>query len=133
MRVQEERFNEIWCANRKRQRKTLTGTRLALDPDTGFLNPVGRDGFTSEDRAAFVERLRICSNITQVCKSIPIDVQSFYDAVAVDQGFRKAVNEACNIPGRAKQLNEGMKAIKHQEKTDVVNELFKAAEKYLGK
>ncbi len=104
---------------------------MALDPVTGYMRPVGRDGFTAEDRATFIERLKICGNIRQICKSIPIDVMSFYDAVAVDDKFREDVNKANEIPNRSKQLNNSLEAIKHIDKTTVIADLSKNIGKYL--
>ena len=124
-------YDETWIANYKRTRKTLTGTRMALDPVTGYMRPVGRDGFTAEDRATFVERFKICNNITQICKSLDIDKMTYLDAVAVDEKFRNEINAAHNIPNRPKQLNNGLEAIKHVEKTEVVADLAKSMEKYL--
>lgn len=126
----DERFDATWIANYKRYRKTLTGTRMSLDPITGYMRPIGRDGFTAEDRATFVERLKICSNITQICKSFPIDKMTFLDAVAVDEKFRTEVNAAWKIPNRPKHLNTALAEIQHFEKKTVVNELFKVMDKY---
>lgn len=127
---QNDRFDATWIANRFRYRKTLKGTRMCVDPVTGYMRPVGRDGFTAEERAIFIERLRLCSNTAQICRSIPIDIQSFYDAIAVDTKFRQEVNLAYKIPNRAMQLNNGLEEIRHVEKKTVVNELVKAMEKY---
>jgi hypothetical protein len=120
-----KQYDDVWAANFKRMRRTLKGTRLTVDPVTGYLEPVGRDGFTADDRATFIERLKVCSNITQICKSIPIDKMTFFDALVVDAKFRKDVNEALLIEGRATQLNDSLANIRYEEKKTVIEDLGK--------
>lgn len=127
---ENEHFDAIWVANYKRIRKTLVGSRMSLDPVTGYMRPIGRDGFTAEDRATFIERFKVCRNLTQICKSIPIDIMSFYDAVAVDEKFKKDINEIWNLPNRPMQLNSGLEEIKHVEKRTVIEDLAKKMDKY---
>lgn len=124
-------YDEVWMANYKRNRRTLTGARMTIDPVTGFMRPVGRDGFTAEDRAVFVQRFRVCDNISQICKSLNIDVMTFYDALVVDEKFRNEINAALQISGRPKQLNNSLKSIKLADKTSTIADLAKSAEKYL--
>lgn len=104
---------------------------MTQDPVTGYMRPIGRDGFTAEDRATFVERFRVCSNIAQICKSVDITRMTFYDALVVDKKFRDDVNACFEIPDRAFQLEKGLEGIKYVEKKTVVNALTKAAQKYL--
>lgn len=126
----QQRFDETWVANRFRYRKTLKGKNLTLDPDTGYMSPKVPYGFKAVDRAVFIERLRICNNIAEICRSIPIDLQTFYDAIAVDTKFREDVNQAYTIENRALHLNDGLVEMKKEEKTAVINDLMEKAKKY---
>lgn len=123
-------FDETWIANRLKFRKTLKGTRLTLDPITGYLEPVGRDGFTAEDRKTFIERLRICNNYAQICKSLNITTGSFYDAIVVDRKFRDDVNAANKIENRNKQLNNSLAQVDVNQKEAVIKDLMERAKKY---
>ena len=123
-------FNEIWVANRKRYRKGLTGTRLVRDPETGYMDPHDRRGFTAEMRATFIARFRICSNMKQICQSVRIERQTVYDAIAVDEKFRREFIEAYKILGRSKRLNDEMVKLAASEKSQVLTDLKNIAERY---
>lgn len=123
-------FDETWVANRRRYRKTLSGSQHAVDPDTGYLESQWNKGFTAANKAVFVERLKHCRNYSQISKSIPVDIQSFYDAVAIDPKFREDVNACGKIPDRAMQLNHAIAQLNKKENTDVISDLLKRAENY---
>ena len=117
------KFDQIWISNRFRYRKTLKGTRLVKDPVTGYLEPVGRKGFTAEMRKTFIDRLRVCNNYNQIAKSVGIQIQSFYDAVAVDDKFREEVLLCDKIENRSIQLNNELKQLKIKEKNQTIEDL----------
>lgn len=123
-------FDETWIDNRRKRRKTLKGTKLDLDPVTGYLEPFTRKGFTAYQKCTFIERLKICKNYNQICKSIPIDLQAFYDAVALDTKFREEVNKANLIENRSMQLENALVSIKIEEKENILKDLMKKAEGY---
>ena len=125
-----EHYNAVWIENRKRFRKRLTGTRLTLDKDTGYLEPVGRDGFLADDRRVFIERFKVCDNIKQICISLNITEGTVYDAIVVDTKFRNDVNACFLIPNREHQLNNGLKDIKRSETESVLKDLFSKAKEY---
>lgn len=124
------RFDATWIQNRFRQRKGLTGTRQTKDPVTGYLEPVGRKGFTAANRHIFIERMKICSSVAGVARSIPIDVQSVYDATAVDTKFREEMNVCWELEGRAVKLNTAIEQIEAVAKDDIIADLAKKMERY---
>ncbi len=75
--------------------------------------------------------------MSQIAKSCNITIQTIYDAIAVDPKFRADVID-CNkvnsdgIDTRSKRLNDEMVKLAASEKTTVLLELRKEAEKYLG-
>ena len=125
------KFDETWIANRFRYRKTLKGSRLKLDEETGYLQSPDRRCFTAEQRKTFIERFRICSNAAQIAASIPIDIQSVYDAIAVDKQFRTHFLEADKISGRSKHLNDEIKKYAVSEKKQIITDLSGIAGKYI--
>lgn len=116
-------FDQIWIDNRFRYRKTLRGSRLRLDDVTGYLEPSDRRGFSAEMRQTFINRFRVCSNMAAIAKSVNIDIQSVYDAVAVDPKFRADIIKCNENTGRSKQLNDEMKKLAASEKAQVVIDL----------
>lgn len=124
------KFDNIWIANRKLYRKGLNGNRMQIDPLTGYLEPIYKNGFSAKKKAVFIERLRICKNFSEIVKSIGFDQHTVYDAIALDSKFREAVNACSQIPDRKKHLNNALETIAFEEKCAVVSQLAKAAEKY---
>lgn len=124
------KFDETWIANRFRYRKTLTGSRLVLDEETGYMQSPDRRCFTAEQRKTFIDRFKICANAAQIARSIPIDIQSVYDAIAVDQKFRNDFLAADKIPGRSKQLNDELKKLATSEKSRILTDLSNKLDKY---
>lgn len=122
-------YDEVWAENRKRFRDN-TGANLTLNKDTGYLEVVGRDGFTAQDKKEFIRRFRMCSSFAAVSASIPIDVQAVYDAMLFDLKFRADVN-ACNLlDNRPLKLNDALKEAQVNEKSAVVDDLLLKAKKY---
>ena len=126
----EDKFDAVWVNNRKRYRKTLKGTMLTVDPITGYLAPIAREGFTSDKRELFVQRFQICNNLKAICKSVGITIGSFYDAVAVDEKFREDINKCFLIPNRPKHLNNQIKLAENKEKQSIIDNLAKSLDKY---
>lgn len=124
------KFDAIWIANRFRYRKTLKGSRLKKDPVTGYMESPDRRCFSAEQRKTFILRFKVCSNAAQIAKSIPIDIQSVYDAIAVDTKFREDFLEADKIAGRSKHLNDEMAKLAVAEKAQVITDLGNRLDKY---
>lgn len=103
---------------------------MKVDPETGFLQAVYVSGFTAKKKAAFIERYKVCRNFAEVCKSVSLDLQTVYDAIALDAKFRDAVNACKQIPGRKMRLNDALENIKTEEHSLVIQQLAKAADKY---
>lgn len=103
---------------------------MTLDPATGYLQTKKADGFGTERKMVFVDRLRKCRNTSQICKSIGLDRAAYLDALVVDEAFRRDVNEAERIEGRAHQLNDSFAQYKHEAKQAVIDDLSKNLEKY---
>lgn len=99
-------------------------------PLYGYLESPTTIGFKAVDRKLFIERLKICKNWAQICRSIPVDRQAVLDAVAVDEKFRADVNAAEALPNRAIQLNEGLVTSKHAEQQAILDDLKERAKKY---
>ena len=118
------KYDQIWVSNRFRYRKTLTGTRLTKHPVYGYLEPVGRKGFTAEKRKTFIDRFKVCSNMKQIAKSVEISMASVYDAIAVDDKFRDDVNACNEIPGRTKKLHNELASLTVKEKNQTINDLM---------
>lgn len=118
------KYDAIWVSNRFRYRKTLTGTRLTKHPVYGYLEPVGRKGFTAEKRKTFIDRFKICSNMKQIAKSVEITIASVYDAIAVDEKFRDDINAHNEIEGRSKKLHNELASLKVREQSDTITDLM---------
>lgn len=125
------KIDETWIANRMLYRSRLTATRMALDPDTGYLQSIRLEGFTAKKKALYIERFKLCSNQTQIAKSIGIDKECVRDALAVDKKFRDDFNKCLEIEGRAKKLNTAIKEITIKEDRAIINELTRNIGKYL--
>lgn len=117
-------YDAVWVSNRFRYRKTLTGTRLTKHPVLGYLEPVGRKGFTAEMRKTFIDRFKICSNMKQIAKSVEISMASVYDAIAVDTKFREDINTCNEIEGRSKKLHNELESLKVTEKNQTISDLM---------
>lgn len=124
------RFDQIWIDNRLRYRKSLHGTRLQKDPETGYLMHFTRQCFSIEKKLTFMARFRVCSNMAAICRSIPIDLQAVYDALALDQKFREDFLAADQIPNRSKRLNDELKKLACVEKTKVITDLSNKLDLY---
>ncbi len=124
------KFDETWIANRFRYRRTLKGTRLKVDDETGYMQSPDRRCFNAEQRKTFIQRFRICSNAAQIAASIPIDIQSVYDAIAVDRQFRVHFLEADKIPNRTKHLNDEIAKYAVSEKKQIITDLTNKLDQY---
>ncbi len=116
-------FDQIWVANRFRYRKTLTGSRLRYDDVTGYMEPSDRRGFSAEMRKTFIDRFRVCCNMKQISQSVNVDIQTVYDAIAVDSKFRADYIECNKNTQRTKQLNNEMMKLAASEKLQVIIDL----------
>lgn len=125
-------FDQIWIENRLRYRKRLTGSAMRMDEVTGYLEPATRRGFSAEEKQTFIKRYTVCSNFKQCTKSVNVDVQTVYDAIAIDKRFREDIIKCNEIVGRKKQLNDELVKLAVSEKVAVLSELSKEADKYLG-
>lgn len=123
-------FDETWISNRLRYRKTHTNNKLVKDKLTGFLESYSRHGFNGEKKKVFIDRFRICKSMAGVAKSIPIDIQAVYDAIAVDPLFREEFKKCLLIDGRFNKLNNALIESKIVESQSLISELLKKAEKY---
>lgn len=124
-----ERFDALWVENRFKSRRKLKMGRN-IDPMTGYVCPSQKSGFVPKKKTEFIKRLKICSNLTAISKSLKIDVQTFYDAVASDEAFRKDVNECCRIEGRPKNLNIALETVKTKPKSELVSLLMERMKEY---
>jgi hypothetical protein len=123
-------FDQIWIENRFRNRKGMVGTALRLDPETGYLEPTTKRGFSAEQKATFIKRFEVCNNQRQVAKSVRIDIQAVYDAIALDSHFREEFVRCAGIPGRTKRLNDELIKLSHSEKNEIIADLLKKTDKY---
>ncbi len=123
-------FDQIWIENRFRNRRKMTGTALVIDQETGFLQPMTKRGFSAEQKATFIKRFAVCNNQRQVAKSVRIDIQAFYDAIALDEKFRAEILRCMEIPGRTKHLNDELIKLSTSEKNEIIADLLKKTEKY---
>lgn len=123
-------FNQIWIENRFRNRKGMVGTALRLDPETGYLEPTTKRGFSAEQKATFIKRYEVCNNQLQVAKSVRIDIQAVYDAIALDEKFRTEFIRCNAIEGRTKRLNDELIKLSHSEKNEIIADLLKKTDKY---
>lgn len=123
-------FDQIWIENRFRNRKGMVGTALRLDPETGYLEPTTRRGFSAEQKATFIKRFEVCNNQRQVAKSVRIDIQAVYDAIALDNRFREDFVRCIGIAGRTKRLNDELIKLSHSEKNEIIADLLKKTAKY---
>ncbi len=123
-------FDQIWIENRFRMRKAMTGTALILDQQTGFLEPATKRGFSAEQKATFIKRFEVCNNQRQVAKSVRIDIQAVYDAIALDEKFRAEFVRCMGLTGRTKHLNDELIKLSTSEKNAIIADLLKKTEKY---
>lgn len=120
----------MWCENRKRLRKNMNGKAQVIDRATGYLDSNRKHGFSADKRKLFIERLQICNNYQDISRSLGMDVQAFYDAIALDAKFREDVNAANRIEGRAARLNKGFEQDKVADKQAILGDLLKKASEY---
>ena len=126
-----ERFNEIWVQNRFRHRKRMAGTGLRLNEALGYLEPSRMRGFNAEMKDTFIKRFSVCDNLKAIAKSLFIDIQTVYDAIAMDKKFRDEINRCDLIEGRKKQLNNQLVELAASEKKVVLTDLTGKMDKYL--
>ena len=130
MRESKTYFDETWAVNRKRYRKGMTGTGMMVNKDTGYKESANKQGFSAKSKVIFIQRLRACNNFAQICDSIPIQIQTFYDALVLDEKFRDDVNAAGKIPNRPKQLNDALMELRNKDKEQAISTLFNKAKGY---
>ena len=124
-------FDQIWIENRFRNRKAMTGTALRLDPETGFLEPMTKRGFSAEQKATFIKRFEVCNNQRQIAKSVRIDIQAVYDAISLDVKFRTEFVRCLGLEGRTKHLNDELVKLSSSEKNELIADLLKKTNKYI--
>jgi hypothetical protein len=124
------KLDQVWVENRFRTRKGMTGKKLDLDKDTGFLTSGDTTGFTVERKTIFLQRFMVCSNITEIAGSVGVNVQTMYDHLAMDTAFRTKYLSLKDIPGKAKYLNDGIIGLEKAEKAAFIGNLLAKAEKY---
>ena len=124
------KFDQIWVSNRFRYRKGMTGTGMIVDPATGYLEPATRRGFNGEMKKVFIDRFKVCSNRNQISKSLFINIQAIYDAIAVDEKFRNDFIACDQIEGRNKQLNNSLIELAASAKNQVISDLASRIDKY---
>lgn len=128
--MKTEKFDEVWISNRLRYRKTANSRKLVKDKITGYLESYTRNGFNGEKKKLYIDRFRICKSMAGVAKSIPIDIQAVYDAIAVDPLFREEFKKCLLLDGRFNKLNNALIESKIVESQSLISELLKKAEKY---
>jgi len=104
---------------------------MRINDETGYLEPTTRRGFDSERKKVFIQRFSLCSNMKAVCRSIFIDVQAVYDAVALDVKFRTDFIRAYSIVERGNRLNDELVDLANSEKQTIVNDLNNKINKYV--
>lgn len=126
-------FDQVWIENRFRKRKRMSGTKLHVDQQTGFMTSSESWGFTAEGKKTFLARFRVCDSLASVARSIPIHIQTVYDHIALDPKFREEFVKANQIQGKAKKLNKALVDVAEEEKRDFISSLLKKAGNRLGK
>lgn len=124
------KFDQIWIDNRFRYRNGMNGRALRMDERTGYLEPITKRGFSAEMKETFIKRFTICSNQRQIIKSLNVDVQSIYDAIALDKKFREDYLKCNSILTRKKQLNDELVNLASSEKVQVITDLTNKLSKY---
>ncbi len=124
------KFDEEWIKTRFKNRRAMVGSAYTVDAETGFLAPKRRTGFTVEKKGAFLRRFELCNNQAQIAKSVDIDIQAVYDAVALDDKFRAEFMRCLAIPGRPKHLADGGVDFTQEEKSELIGDLLKRANRY---
>lgn len=123
-------FDQIWIENRFKNRPKMTGTAMRLDPETGYIEPTTKRGFSASQKATYIKRFEVCNNQRQVAKSVRIDIQTVYDAIALDPHFREEFLRCTGIPGRTKHLNDELIKLSHSEKNEIIADLLKRTSRY---
>lgn len=123
-------FDQIWIDRRLRYRKTLKGSRLRRDDVTGYLEPSDRRGFSAQMRKQVVDWFRVCSNMAAISRAVNIDIQSIYDAIAVDPKFREDIRKCNENTQRSKQLNNELVKLAASEKQQVIVDLSNKLNQY---
>lgn len=123
-------YDEVWIANRLRCRKGANGKKLSLDKYTGYLEARTKTGFTGEDKKVFIDRFRICKSMANVAKSVPVDVQAVYDAIALDPKFREEFKKCLLLDGRFNKLNNAMIQSKIADSQALISGLLEKAKNY---
>jgi len=80
-------FTEEWADKRKRH--PYAGNNSPKD-EHGF---VDMKSFPAEKKVEFIEQFRTLYNISRILKKLDIRKEKFFDHVAIDKKFRRAVNE----------------------------------------
>lgn len=117
------KIDETWIANRKLSRPKVRGTEMKLDPSTGYLTTARNVGFTSKKKVVFIERFKLCSNASAICKSLDIDQMTLGDHLMFDKKLRDDYNACLEIEGRAKKLNQGLREVTEKADAAVIAEL----------
>jgi hypothetical protein len=131
-RLEMASFDQIWIDNRFRYRKGLKGSRMKLHEATGYVESLDRRGFSAAMKKTVIERFTVCSNMAAICRSVNIDIQSFYDAVAVDRKFREDVIRCDKDTKRSKRLNDELVELASSERQQTIADLNARRLKYLG-
>jgi hypothetical protein len=124
------KFDAVWIENRFRHRDRMSGAGLYKDEATGFVVPKMKWGFTVEKKLTFLARFERCSNKAQVARSVPVDIQTVYDHVALDPVFRARFLACEAKQGRSTQLIDALEEREAITKQSVVTELLGKVDKY---
>lgn len=125
-----DHFDAQWMLRRRSYRKRLDGRSMIMNPDTGYIEKASRRGFTAQQKAQFISLLKLCDNLKDCCRAIPVDVQTVYDHVVMDPLFRQHMNDTFKIEGRALHLTDELRDVKQVEKQRDLSDLLKKAEGY---
>ncbi len=123
-------FDQIWIENRFKHRQRMTGGKMTLDKATGYLTTDKRGGFNSTKKVYFLNRFKVCSNLSQICKSLSLNVETMYDHIALDPKFRDEFMKLQHKEGRSKQLNNGLLIAEREQKKAFFEGLLENASKY---
>jgi len=130
MARQTAKFDQIWIDNRFRYRKGMKGSTMRKDVATGYLEPKNIRGFNAEMKKTFIQRYSVCDNKSAIAKSLFVDIQSVWDAIALDEKFRTDIIKCDQIISRKHRLNDSLVELANSEKTNTILELSRSLEKY---
>lgn len=81
-------------------------------------------------KKTFIQRFRLCKNKKAICKSLFLDVQSVYDAIALDKKFREDYIAADQIKKRKTKLNDALLEAIQTERHEMIDSLVSKIDQY---